>query len=152
MIPFGQEVQRKHRLREYTEISRKAFRAAGEAWVAEVIPKHFTSQGATEYGYELRDPGYQGRKIRAIGHQRPLEFTGTTRQAAERSRLRVSAHRGAADKSVRIKYDAPTYITGKPARLRELEAVSDDDEQVAVEAIDAVLTDELERDGSAEEV
>lgn len=63
-------------------------------WHKDYLPKHFTRQGALEYGYKARkgekmSPGQRGytrsyayRKLRAFGHQDPLVFTGETKQLA----------------------------------------------------------------------
>lgn len=60
----------------------------GEYWHRELLPKHFTNQGAKEYGYAPRKgekgnkggkgfrKSYTGRKLKRFGHTRPLVFTG----------------------------------------------------------------------------
>lgn len=83
-----------------------AYQAPGELWHAEFRDDHFTNAGATKYGYTPRsgDPGtpgaanfkrsYQGRKLKVLGHTRPLESTGVSRERARRVDIRATSKRG----------------------------------------------------------
>jgi hypothetical protein len=90
---------------------------AGRYWDQTFREKHFTSAGATEYGYTPREGergnpsskgfrrSYTGRKLRKFGHTRPLEYTGESRRRTRSPRIVATAKRGEA--LVRIKMDSP---------------------------------------------
>lgn len=92
--------------RDFQGIHRVSYRATGHHWHVRYADKHFTRQGAQEYGYEPRkgEPGnpdpfgfkssYTGRKFREKGHTNPLEFSGLSRQLARIRDVRATAKGG----------------------------------------------------------
>lgn len=86
----------------------KAWQKVGEFWHNELLPKHFTNAGATEYGYaprtqkylDLKKQGYKFRRDRLnrktgeleihsgrrSGVDAPLVWTGDSRHAAKQTR------------------------------------------------------------------
>lgn len=84
----------------------ESYEPAGELWHKEFRDEHFTNRGATKYGYTPRqgDSGtkgakiwkrsYQGRKLRAVGHTRPLELTGESKELTKRIDIRATSKRG----------------------------------------------------------
>lgn len=152
-VRIKQKVRRSHNLVAQPEAARKAFEAAAAAFVDQVIPRHFTAEGAAEYGYEARDAGYTRRKVRAFGHQRPNEFTGETRRRAEAPQVRQLGHsrrRAAGGASIQMRL--PNYITNSAARRREMEATSSRDSDILTKEIDRVLTRILNQRGPNREV
>lgn len=89
-----------------------AFRAVGEKWWDDYLPKRFDDRGQRRYGFKRRSGqlfnskpiagSYTAVKLRKYGHTRPLVFTGgtaheaitTKRIAATRKMVRVSLPRG----------------------------------------------------------
>jgi hypothetical protein len=83
--------------RRLPEIQRANWEDTGQSWHREMLPKHFTRAGATEYGYKPRqgerggetDRGfrrsYTGRKLKVMNHTRPLVWSG---EAQRLTRLR----------------------------------------------------------------
>ena len=78
--------------REFNDLVREAWLQTGEYWHSQFAAKHFTHEGAQEYGYAPRsgDAGtpaaddfwtsYTGRKQYKFGHTLPLVLTGELRQ------------------------------------------------------------------------
>lgn len=151
-VRIRQRVSSAHRLGEYPRRATDAFAAAAEAFAEQVIPKHFTDAGAGEYNYEQRDSGYEGRKVKAFGHRRPLEFTGETRRRALSANIRRLGHTKRTVGGAQIVLDLPVYITGNPRRLREIEATSPRDEALIASEVDRALTNELQGDAPAKEI
>ena len=83
-----------------------AWEQTGVYWHEHFREKHFTSAGATEYGYKPRQGergrqgakgfsrSYTGRKLKKYGHTRPLELTGQSR-ASTRTRKVTATSKGA---------------------------------------------------------
>jgi hypothetical protein len=93
---------------------REAWRQVGEYWHHELAPKHFTTAGGSEYGYLPRAgergaagkkgfaKSYTGRKLRKMGHTRPLAWSRESEQAVAQSTRVVPSPHG-----VRIEINAP---------------------------------------------
>ncbi len=62
------------------EARQKANLSVAEFWREKLFPKHFTTQGAQEYGYQPRTAKYQARKFRRFGHSNPLTYTGESKE------------------------------------------------------------------------
>jgi hypothetical protein len=84
--------------------AKEAWPDAGEHWFGEIRPKHFTPEGAREYGYHKRkgenqsgarfDRSYTGRKLKKFGHTNPLEYSGESKRRTEQGRVSATS-RGA---------------------------------------------------------
>jgi hypothetical protein len=83
----------------------KIFRAARKPALAETVgywhesmmPGHFTHGAIIKYGYQRRSPGWEKRKRRLKGHNRPLVFSGRSRrQAIRQVKLSSTSKRGVA--------------------------------------------------------
>lgn len=73
-----------------------------EDWHDEMLPRHFTEEGAREYGYYLRkgqgldrsgrafQRSYTGRKLREKGHELPLVFSGEGRGLARLRKINAT--------------------------------------------------------------
>lgn len=93
--------------------ARDSLRALGVHWHEKMRPKHFTKAGAREYGYEKRKgegstgrgfwKSYTGRKQKKFGHQRPLEWSGESKQRTEHREITATAKR------VRVYLRAPAF-------------------------------------------
>ena len=110
--------------REWNNVMRDGFRELGLYWMANFRAKHFTNAGAAEYGYAPRqgDAGrlgthgfkrsYQGRKLRAKGHTRPLTWSGDTEKKTRTAR--VVAFSTSKESRVEIRINAPTLNLKRP--------------------------------------
>lgn len=81
-------------------------------WHRYALPKHFTPEGAREYGYQLRSDAYQRRKAgrarRGGGSVRPLVYSGDLERAVKGARPEPEV-RG---KSGLLRFSgAPHYLT-----------------------------------------
>lgn len=90
----------------FQEIGRRAIEASVRYWWEHFLPLHFQNIAFTRYGYKNRGPNYRKAKIRramgsdkvpAIGEDKPLVFTGRSRERAL--------------SSPNIKVKAPNYQT-----------------------------------------
>lgn len=158
MIPIRGKVTRDHRVkaREFREISKRAWQAAGEFWHAEILPRHFEPDAARVYRYQRRSRSYEARKLRQVGHRRPLEFSGELRRTVARTRdVRTSGTRGGA---ARIVLRGPRYLYAyrkdlkQPDKAAELKAVSYRDARDLARVLDERLTAELELRAPREDV
>ena len=71
--------------------------AAAEYFHFHLRDRRFTKAHASAAGYWIRKPGYQKQKRRRWGHDRPLEFSGKTRDAVGRQyRLSSTSKHGRA--------------------------------------------------------
>lgn len=80
-------------------------------WHAHMRPKHFTHEGAREYGYTPRQGergsqhrfkgSYTQRKLQKFGHTRPLEFSGTSKALSANKNIKATSKGG------RCKINAP---------------------------------------------
>lgn len=119
-------------------------------WQEKIIPKHFTWQGAYEYGYKQRTEKYRKRKSRQKGQTNPLVWTGNTRQTLT-TRVAVTSM----SKSASGKIIAPWYIKagsgkGKPNMLQELESTSEKDAQYLAEFVDKKIKEKIENNKTKE--
>lgn len=91
--------------RDFNDMKRRTFDVIGRTWHRDMLAKHFSHAGAREYGYRPRkgmpgnphpqgfDRSYSGRKLRAMGHTRPLEYSGEGRRLARIQDIRVTSKR-----------------------------------------------------------
>lgn len=75
----------------FQEVGRRAIEAAVRYWWEHYLPLHFQNIAFTRYGYKYRGPNYRKAKLRravgsdkvpAIGEDKPLVFTGRSRERA----------------------------------------------------------------------
>jgi len=134
--------------REFNVMLRETFRVIGQKWHREMRPKHFTHAGAREYGYSPRKgeagnrnrkgfaSSYTGRKLRLVGHTRPLEFTGEARRLSRIQDIRVTSKR------VRIILPRKFNFRNPHSRVdmrKEITTVSHREEQELIAAADKDL-------------
>lgn len=92
--------------REFGRLLAFTWKQLGQEWYDEFRMKHFTGEGAREYGYQPRKgqqkgsggkefwSSYTGRKKRQFGHTDPLVFSGETRDMVRREKHpRISSTR-----------------------------------------------------------
>jgi len=65
--------------KKYKEAREESLKAIGKEWWSKMLPKHFTPEAYTEYGFAKRSEKHEIRKRRNEGHTNPLEFTGKTK-------------------------------------------------------------------------
>lgn len=94
--------------REANAIHRGAAQEMGYYWHANFRAKHFTTAGATEYGYAARQGergnigrrgfkrSYTGRKLTRFGHTKPLVWSGDSEALSRIRDVRAVAKSGAA--------------------------------------------------------
>lgn len=119
--------------KEMNKILKTVWRVTAEHWHRYQRPKHFTHAGAREYGYTPRSGekgstrtrfkgSYTQRKIQAVDHTRPLEFSGTSRQLTRIQNIK-STSKGAV---IRMRAPALNFrAKGSAINMREeLTAIS----------------------------
>lgn len=68
-----------------------AWLAVGKRWRRRYLPLHFTNRAERRYYYTPRSWDYERKKLKFLGHTRPLEFTGEgRREATYRENLSVT--------------------------------------------------------------
>lgn len=137
---------------DWNAIKREVFQDAGEFWHEEIRPKHFTNAAESEYNYTPRKGGrgrphprgfkasYQGRKLRLLGHTRPLVFTGEGQKLSQVQDVRVT--------SKRVRIILPRKFNFRnphsPIIMREeLTAISDRDEDQIIARADKLTGEKL---------
>src|SRR5574340_797078 len=110
--------------RQFNDLVREAWLETGEYWWNHFLPKHFTHEGAREYGYlprsgEAGTPGarhfwtsYSGRKQREEGHTLPLVFAGRMRGEATTMRS-VRAEVTSGKSTCHVVFNVPEYVDYK---------------------------------------
>jgi hypothetical protein len=109
----------------WNDLKRAAFHAVGEHWYQTMRPKHFTKEGAKEYGYAPRKGeqkgigrkafwrSYAGRKRRMASKQGekdlPLVYSKETRDVLTKFRRIVATSKG-----VKIKFPAARKLNLRP--------------------------------------
>lgn len=81
------------------EAARTALRAVGRLWIDKFLPIHFTNAANSRYGYTARSQYYRYRKrqkaeiggFRAIGEDKPLVWSGRSRERAKMARAEAKA-------------------------------------------------------------
>ena len=110
------------------EVLKPCNEAMGLYWHKKIRRKHFTEEGAREYGYTKRKgerhprfsgkwrSSYAGKKFKKVGHNLPLVYTGATRNSAHMARIAPTS------KLARIYYNLPVLNYRQPTsqvRMRE---------------------------------
>jgi len=138
--------------RQLNNIKRAAFYRLGDYWHRKLRQKHFTVAGAREYGYTPRQGeagtkgardfwrSYTGRKLRTMGHRRPLVYTGESRDRSKAARIVAKATRSRTHVAVRMNVPGLNrrYAGSKINMAEELRTIS------AAEEVE--LRDRLEAD------
>jgi hypothetical protein len=88
---------------EMRDAIRGAMAAAAKEWHQEYYEGHFTAAGATKYGYFKRkgeglprgtkafSRSYHGKKLKHMGHERPLVYTGESYQRGKVAKIVASS-------------------------------------------------------------
>ena len=112
-------------MRAYRAEQQAAVKSALQYWHASILPKHFTTAGAREYGYEKRAKKYQQKKARSKHHQKPLVFSG---HLLERMRERAQIRLRKANGSIKYTRTGISRMQDKAVdRIAELTTVSQQD-------------------------
>ena len=160
-IPIKTRIKRDHRLKvsEWRNVSKVAWKHAGEVWHDELLPKHFTEEGAREYRYKRRSRRHREKKLRRYGHSRPLEFSGELRRQVMRVRdVRVVGDNSRRRGTAKVVLHGPRHLYAfrrdldQPNKAKELQAVSRADARRIGRVMDESLTRELGKTGRDEEV
>ena len=148
MIPITSTIKQTTRLsrKEWEGISPGAWKHAGDVFHGSILRRHFTPEGAAEYGYRPRDPGYIERKRKWAGHTDPLVLTGRLREQVLGSRQVAPFGRGR---------NVGVTVTVEGAYNRtiasELRAVSSGDGRELAESMATYIVGELGRPGPSKE-
>jgi hypothetical protein len=106
--------------RGLNDLVREAWKATGLYWWQHFLPKHFTHEGAQEYGYlprsgEAGTPGashfwtsYSGRKQKKFGHTDPLVLSGELRRESQ-SHVKIDATASSGRSECRVVFSGPQY-------------------------------------------
>jgi hypothetical protein len=138
--------------RRLNDCAREAGAQMGTFWWTQFRPKHFTREGAREYGYAKRRgegagtkskewwTSYTGKKQRKFHHTLPLVWSGQSRTLAGIRDVRATATRNRT--RVRVVIHAPALNWRNPVTAIDLR-----DEMTRVSASEAeALTGVFERD------
>jgi hypothetical protein len=68
-------------LRQLPKALEKANKDVGVEWFTKMLPGHFEPSAVSKYKYQPRTKGYQIRKAKKQGHQKPLVWSGAMSQA-----------------------------------------------------------------------
>ena len=91
MLPVKLKLKRKgmtgrELTRTFREVNAAGMEAMGQEFQRVNLPRRFTYAGGKMLGYAPRNPRYNQRKKRELGHVDPLVFSGTSRALATRIR------------------------------------------------------------------
>ena len=75
---------------EVNAVLRTAYVKVGEYWHANFRRSHFSNFAYGEYGYARRSRSYSRRKIKKLGHNLPLVFTGVSRDLSQVKTVRAT--------------------------------------------------------------
>lgn len=141
--------------REFNEIKRQAYRAVGEYWHAHFLPQHFTTAGARKYGYTPRQGeqggqspkqfwrSYTGRKLRYLGHKRPLVKSGESERRATARPAKITVTVTSTRSRAKVVIPAPALNFRPPhSRVdmrREVETVTDDEIAILQDVFDRTM-------------
>lgn len=81
--------------KEHKQADREAKRHLNYYWWLHLLPTKFIPSAVQRYRYKPRTRGYQIRKAKIKGHNRPMEWSGTLRRRMEGKKPPV-VHRGRA--------------------------------------------------------
>jgi len=125
-------------------IMEQAWLVVGKYWYEKILPKHFTEQGAQEYGYRKRANKYEKRKERYARKvfgttPRPLMYTGQLKQMVM-SILNVKSLKSGKGSTVKLHGPPYMYMRGRggtgPDKARELRAISTKDKRMLKDILD----------------
>lgn len=130
------------KLRGFSGAVKEANFAAIRYWHGRFLPLHFAGSASQTYGYRKRSPQYMRRKGKSLGHQRPLELTGTMKQAVTRS-IRISGTSKRARGAMSGARVANFHANASPSMREELTAVTKAEADTLAETHAAELTRRL---------
>lgn len=137
------------------EILKAAWEKAGFFWHEKFREKHFSAEGAKEYGYSPRAgeqgrpykkffASYAGRKQKKMGHSRPLVWSGDSANSARLVNLDPNS------KGVTIRINAPKFNfhkAGSPINMwDEMTRVSDREIVAITEVLEKEIMAAIDRD------
>jgi hypothetical protein len=134
-------------IRKQNNIRRESMREVGTYWHGHFREKHFTREGASEYGYAQRSRGYMIAKARVKHHQDPLVWSGESREQSRALHVVPTATQAEAKVKVILHTPKLNYIPkGGTINLRdEMTRVS----QREVTVLAGVAGDSLDRQFNA---
>lgn len=91
----------------FIEARQEALVLIGKKWHKDFLPKHFTEGAYGRYKYALRKQRYEKRKMRKVGHRKPLVFSGVLEK-----QVKAAATISATSKSVRVRMSGPSWLAG----------------------------------------
>ena len=110
-------------------------------WHKELLPKHFTPQGASEYRYRQRDPDYNKMKAKKYGHMNPIMLTGLLVGMVKKLFTITSTAKSATDKMKGPKHLwAFKKKLGQSSLSKEIKSVSHRDAGKMAKVLDGSMT------------
>lgn len=104
--------------RDHNKFMRAAFTAGAEYHFRQHVPRHFEDFAIHKYGYYPRSEKYNDRKMKQVGHNHPLVFTGASKRMATGSHLPVQATPKGATLTVRLAF------SGGSGRMKDAAAIA----------------------------
>jgi hypothetical protein len=105
-------------------ILKRGWERLGDEWLDKDLPKHFTSEGAAEYGYLSRSSRYEASKFKRKGHKLPLVYSGDLRGKSKVANI-VATSEGV---KIRLTWANKANLRNPLSKIdmaKELRAVSD---------------------------
>lgn len=76
--------------RDMRRLLKRSYANSASTWHERYRLKHFRTTAFGEYGYAPRSRAYERQKQRAVGHRRPLEYSGRSKRQSEQHRIRAT--------------------------------------------------------------
>lgn len=142
--------------RRFNELLKDAWFESGKYWHTEFRPKHFTKEGAAEYGYKPRKgedlpfgsrgfwKSYTGKKQKRFGHTLPLVNTGELRDRSKTANIQPTKNsvRVALSRANKANWHNPHSEINM---ADELTMISDQEEVILAEVHDDAMQRMLDR-------
>ncbi len=98
--------------RRLRAVAKAGLLACVEVWHQTMMPKHFTTSAVALYDYAPRTAPYMRRKARRMRHQKPLVFSGQSRDQAKTATFRGGSIASAVSASAVM--SMPSYFVQHP--------------------------------------
>ena len=133
-----------HTLGEFRLAVKPELAWIGGHWHSRYLPGHFEQSAAGKYGYKRRGKQYLIDKARAVGHTRPLEYTGDMKAMLTRMARISSTAKGA-----KVAMTGPRYLyafrkdLAQPDKAAEVTATNTEEATLFAQLLDRRLTRRL---------
>lgn len=129
----------------FTAAAKASYKETGEYFQKHLRPRRFTKQHAQLAGYQPRSKKYMKRKMREMGHDNPLEFSGEAKAASARFRMSTVAgtKAGGAGGYAKLYYAGLRKLNYRPYMADEFRRVIPQELQILGDEFDKTLDKKL---------